>query len=399
MAILTSAGIESTSLNEYKTRLQIIFLSSLGADLDLAPQTVEGQLIGIFALSMSDIDDAVVQEYQQQNIFNAAGNQLDGFGATFGITRTAQSFSTAVVTVMGVPAAIIPAGSTARTTNGDLFQADAEIVIGPGGSSESTFSAIESGAIAIDANTLTQIVSVVTGWETIDNPLIGVLGEDEETDTAYRATYFQTLAKNAASTVEAISARVAALETVEAVFVKDNVKDINVTIQNVTLLPHSIAVVVSGGVAQEIGDAIYDSKPPGSNTAGADTGIQTEVIVDVPGSTVLTKSIFYYPVVFVTVEINVVIQQYEIVPDVEDLIKEAIVAYFDGTLTDTSEPIGIAESSYLSRLYTPINSVGGFEVLSLEQEVQGSGTPETVITPNLNEQLVVSTDSISVTIT
>ena len=404
MATLTNTGIVGTSLNAYKSAYGIAYKQALGDDLDTSPQTPQGQLIGIDALNSSQIDDSIVMTFNSLNIFNAAGNLLDAYANLFGIARIPATPSTVTASLTGVPTTAIPAGSRASTTNGDLFEAASEIVLDVGGVGSGIFRSVEVAPIQIDANTLTQIVDVVTGWETIDNPTAGVVGKPRETDLQLRTSYYNKLGQNALSTIDAIQSKVAASPQVVKAIVFENDTDANKTIQNVTLLPHSIAVVVNGGVAADIGKAIA-VKTVGANTKGQNPLLQTAV--DVPQNGGLTTiTLYYYPVEFVTLDINVTIQVYEQTTNVIATIKKRIIEYFDGTFkgcTDTdgsvqfdTSGITIAEPSYQSRLYTPVNSVTGFEVLTLTQEIQGSGTPQAVITPNLNQQLIVTEQSITV---
>ena len=70
MAIINDTGIISTSLNEYRILLQAAFRAALGADLDVSDETPQGQIIGIFAFNLSQLDDAIIQAFQQQYIYN-----------------------------------------------------------------------------------------------------------------------------------------------------------------------------------------------------------------------------------------------------------------------------------------------------------------------------------------
>ncbi|MEE9451366.1 MAG: baseplate J/gp47 family protein [Gammaproteobacteria bacterium] len=397
MAVITDTGITSTSLNEYKTQYETAFKNALGDDLDLDPQTPQGQMIGILALNSSVIDDALVLAFQQLNILDAAGNQLDAYGAQFDIERSSATRSKTIVTVTGVATTIIPQGSQAKTTNGDLFSATGNITIGGGGSGTGEFEAVDTGAIAIDANTLTQIVDVVSGWETIDNPSDGTLGEDRETDSEFRIDYFNKLQKNALSTTDAIRSNILSLDSVIDARVFENDTNNLVVKQDVGLLPHSIAVVVEGGIPQLIGQTIADTKTLGADTEGDDTNIQTEVTA-LTNEGLTSIQIFFYPVEFVLTNISVEVQEFTEVPDLVNRIKTAIIDYFNGTFSSSIPPIGISDTSFLSRLYTPINSIEGFDVVFLTQEIAGSGTPESAIIPSLNQRLIVALDSIFITL-
>lgn len=397
MATITDEGIESTSLATYKSNLETTFQNSLGNDLDLDAQTPQGQMIGILSVGFSQIDDSIVQLFQLLNIYNCAGQQIDGYGALFNVSREAATYSTVIATVTGVASTEIPAGSQAETTNGDLFEASANITIESGGTGSGEFQAVESGPIEIEANSLTQIITNVIGWETVNNADAGTEGENEEDDLVYLNRYFGEIYKNANGTVESVRAAVLAVDGVIACNVAENNTSENVTKQSVELLPHSIAVIVNGGDSQDIGDAIYDKKSDGCDTEGADTGLQTAVTVSTNDGN-YTITIYYYPVEFVSVTISIVIEQYDAVADTITQIKDAIIAYFDGTFSSDDDGIGIGDILYQSRLYTPINSVNGFDVVSLDQEITGSGTPQTIITPDLNQQLTVTSNTINVTI-
>ena len=50
MATLTAAGITPTDLTGYVERLEQALMNALGADLNLAPETPQGQLAGEFGL-------------------------------------------------------------------------------------------------------------------------------------------------------------------------------------------------------------------------------------------------------------------------------------------------------------------------------------------------------------
>jgi len=406
MATITSDGITGTTLAQYKTQLETAYKNSLGSDLDVSAQTPQGQLIGIDSLNFATLDASVVQLFNAMNILTATGALLDSFGAPFNIVRLPATSSVVTAQVTGVPATVIPSGSRAKTTSGNVFLASAPITLDPTGNGSGNFSSEQTGAIPIDASTLTQIVDVVPGWETINNSSAGTLGTAEQTDAAFLNSYYARINQNALSTLEAIRSSVLATQGVTATKVFDNTGSTNVIIQGVTLLPHSIAVIVEGGVAQDIGNAIA-VKTVGANTEGGNTAIQTAVIVPTNGGTD-DITIYYYPAELLTVSISMTIQLFSATSNVIGQIKSRIIEYFNGTFSSCTDAqgnsqfdssgINISEPSYESRLYTPINSVTGFEVTALSQEIQGSGTPQSVITPNLNQRLIVNENSISVTV-
>ena len=390
MPVITNSGIQSISLNEYREAFNDAYQEALGSDLSVEADSPQGQLIGIDALNASQIDDVIVQLFNALNIFSASGNQLDAFGILFGIPRLNATRSTVVATLTGVEGTIIPAGSQAKTTNNDIFVASDNITIPVGNSTSGNFIANEAGEIAIDANTLTQIVTPITGWETIDNSANGIPGTNEESDNVYRTRIFNTLAKNAAGIVASVEANVLALDGVESVNVKENDKNVNVIVQNVELLPHSIAVIVEvdsidPATNQEIAEAILN-KSLGCGTEGANTGIQTEVIV--PDRAL---PVYFYPVVGVPVQINVDITLLENPPsDPESAIKDALTSYF-------LDDVQVAQEVYDSQLICVISDLGGIAVTSLLTNKVGD-PPTNPTVPDLNERLTVDANDITVAI-
>jgi uncharacterized phage protein gp47/JayE len=400
MAIITNEGIFSTTLTEFKNSLETAFQLSIAGDLDIGSQTPAGQIIGILSLAFVVVDNQTVLEFQQLNIYAATGQQLDAFGATFEISRESETKSIIIATLTGVSGTIIPADSQAKNTDNKIFLLENDATLDLSGQAVANFIAEESGPIPIDAGTLTQIVTVIPGWETLSNSGQGEVGQDKESDLNYRNRYFQTLGKNALSTIEAIRSAILDIDDVVSAQVFDNDTAQNKIIQNVELLPHSIACVVEGSDTEntpEIGAEIERTKTVGAATAGANTGIQTAV--DVPTNGGLgTTIVYFYPVEFITVTIAVEIDLYDNTPDVTAQITTNLINYFNGTFSPDIPEIGIADASYRSRLYKPVLAVQGFDVTLLEQSLSPN-PPEEIITPDLNQRLIVTEDSITVTIT
>ena len=408
MAVLTPQGIQSTSEADYKSELETAFKTALGDDLDLDSQTPQGQIIGILSQNASDIDDNIVAQYNALNLNVASGDQLSAYGALFDISREAATPSVVTADLTGVPTTIIPAGSRAKTVDGDLFESVESIILDGTGIQSGTFRSVNTGSIRINAGTLTQIVDVVPGWETINNLLAGSIGQDAENDITYRLSYLTKLARNAVAIVESIRAAVASVTSVTAVQIGENRSDSTIVLQNIGLPSHSIAVIVQGGTAQEIGQAIFDHISEGCGTIGTNPSLQTPVVIST-NNNLLTETIYFYPVELVPLKIEIDVTLTDpTAGNVINTIKDRILEYFNGTFAGGTDSDGtpqfdtsgiqIAETSYLSRLYTPVNSVPGFEVLTMTQEIIGGSGSQDVITPDLNQRLTISVDDIGVTI-
>ena len=88
MARVTAQGIEPTTLQGYIEALEAAFRSALGQDLDLAPETPQSQLIGTLALTLTEMDEALVAVANGTSRNRALGAQLDDLGSLLGVERS-----------------------------------------------------------------------------------------------------------------------------------------------------------------------------------------------------------------------------------------------------------------------------------------------------------------------
>lgn len=130
--------------------------------------------------------------------------------------------------------------------------------------------ATQAGRIVIPQNTLTEIVTPVTGLDFIDNLVDGLTGSDLETDDELRQRRETDLAVIGAGTVASIRARLLRdIENVSAVSVFEN--DTMVTDAD-GRPPKSLHAIVTGGDDQEILDLLWLVKPAGIQTYGNTEG-------------------------------------------------------------------------------------------------------------------------------
>ena len=97
--------------------------------------------------------------------------------------------SRVTATVTGVAGTNLPAASRARTSDGDVFRTVADVALAPSPGVSVDMEAVDEGSVMAAAGTLTQIVTVVAGWETITNAAAAVLGIPRQDDPQYRRAY------------------------------------------------------------------------------------------------------------------------------------------------------------------------------------------------------------------
>ena len=167
MARVTAQGIEPTTLQGYIEALEAAFQSALGQDLDLAPETPAGQLVGTLALTLTEADEALVAVGNGMSRSRALGVQLDDLGSLLGIPRlegeaddeyrarygrlvarnargSAEAILAAVLSVEGVTDALIRENATAAevTEQGKTIGAHSICLVVDGGTDEAVAAAI-----------------------------------------------------------------------------------------------------------------------------------------------------------------------------------------------------------------------------------------------------------------
>jgi uncharacterized phage protein gp47/JayE len=121
---LTPEGFNTPRLADEKQALENAFIAEFG-DVNTDPQSVCGQLIGIFAKAYADLwenlDDVYLSEYPN----SASGISLDNVVQLNGITRLPATQTLVVATVSGLEGTYIPINSLASLpTTGDTFFAN-----------------------------------------------------------------------------------------------------------------------------------------------------------------------------------------------------------------------------------------------------------------------------------
>lgn len=124
----------------------------------------------------------------------------------------------------------------------------------------------ENGPNSAAVGELTDIVTLVPGWDTVNNLQVASLGRLLETDAELRQRYSSGVYQLGAGTLPAIQANLQSrILGVTSVKVFQNDSD---TTDGVGRPPHSIHVVAEGGLDSEIAAAIFQYKGAGIDTFG-----------------------------------------------------------------------------------------------------------------------------------
>lgn len=380
----TSDVLEAVQ-NEYKTLF--------GENLDLDPSTPQGMLIAAEVLARSNMLRSNANVANQINPNYAGGGFLDAICALTGLART-NSSPTVVegVELTGVPGAIIPSGSQARTTAGDLFRLVSGVVLNGSGEGTGTFQSVEKGPIGCDANALTTVVSAVLGWETVDNPDPGTLGSATQSDVQLRALRKQTLGKQGTSISEAIISAVRLVDGVESLSFLENIAATTEVIEGVSLAPHSVWVCVQGGTDADIGLALLESKSVGANWNGAES-----VAVTDPASGQEYTVLFDRPT-DIPIWVRVTAKQVTTITNPVNSVKDAILNWADNNV-ENIEGLLVGNSVSPFEIAAAISEqVAGLYVKLVEVSDDGATWQTTEYAIAIDELASITEGHISVTI-
>ena len=383
MAEIGTAGITPTDLTGYVELLETALQTAFGAGLSDDPETPQGQLAGVLSLTFAQVDELAVYVANGLNPALAQGRQLDDMGALFSIDRIAGERSSVTATLSGRGGTQIPGNSRVRTAQNSVFASDADALIPSSGSLDVLFRSVEAGPIRSDAGTLNQIVDVISGWTSVTNAADAVLGRDVETDSEYRLRYLGEVSVHEVGSLDAVRSRVLDVENVTHAIVRDNATAATVTIQGVDVAARSLIVVVLGGAAQDIAEAIDRTKGIGVQTVGTESE-------DVTIAGTVTTTIRFERVTAVPVTVAVSLAAGAGFPsDGLATIRANLLKFIDG--------LDIAEAIDERRILTPIQSVPGHTVSAVTVQIKQGGAA--LRSPDLNERFTLASADLTLTIT
>lgn len=248
----------------------------------------------------------------------------------------------------------------------------------------SIFYSEANDSILAPIGSLRTILTPVFGWTSINNELAAVVGSKYETDEELRERFKISKAVRASNMADSLYSRLIELESVQAVRVYENMTNAT-DLQG--LPPHSFMAMVRGGSNSDIGKIVWDNKPLGIASYG-------EVESTITDSQGRNRIVYFSRATDVAIKVKIVVTKTDNnFPDEGALyIREAVKAYLDEKAT-------FGEDVIYTRLFTPINTVPGHQVDSL-QIAKGAGAFGTSnIAINWNEYPVISDADIEVTVT
>lgn len=374
-----SSDIEESFISAYK--------EALGSNLNTEAGTPQGQLILNDTAMLTYAQNQAVGIANAYNVLTAKGSALDVVANFWGYYRKQATATVVSCTFTGTAGLVIPSGSLVSDGTNN-FQLLTSVTIDENGTATGQVQCTETGAVNVNNNSITTIVSVLSGWDTVTNNTSGITGYDKESDNQFRQritqNWFNVRARGA---LGAIWDNLAALDNVLSVYVAENPTNEDLTISNQTLVPHSVYIAVAGGSDDDIAETIYNQKTIGANTNGSSTVTYTDESTGLTMTYKIERVIASALYVQVTYASNT-----HTGADVETQIQNTLASWY------TSNPVGIGQYISGAMLGQAFDNFPYADILSIKIRQLGSVSNLWVdyISVNIDTMYTLTADSVVV---
>ena len=276
---LDNNGLQVSTVNELTEQLVSDFQAIYGTDVNLDQSSPDGQLLNIFAQAGVDIRELLTQIYNSFDPDNCSGRILDARCAINNVFRKGATWTEVpiditvdrTVTLQGLDENFNDPNATAYTIqdnvgNQFLLVSTQQLT---SGTTRVLFRAKEIGRVETSINTITIPVTVVLGVVSVNNPVVPTnIGENEESDYDLKIRRRQSVSIGSSGYLNGLLATVLQLDGVTDAALYENYT--GSTDENGTPA-HCMWLIVEGGSASDIADAIYRKKSYGCNMRGSKT--------------------------------------------------------------------------------------------------------------------------------
>ena len=382
-------------LESLTTKLQNISDPDTG-EYPFVNETADGLLMQFTSIIAEEIAICWEQAYLasvQCDPQNASGVALRGLVQINAINPSYGSYTQIPITLGGTAGTVVPEGARISSTDGSqVYQTTSATVIPNSGSITTTAVCTEVGPNDPAAGTIIQIQTPIFGWNYASNGAATSVGTNPDTDAQLHIKQSRATAATSYRQVDAIIAGIMNVPgvTFARLYVNNTTSTDARGIAGKTMAP-----VVVGGLDTDIAEVLRLKAGSLDNFQGNLTNpiVYTGDLGD-------TQTIdFYRPTevpIYISLDITVTDSAYY-PEDAETLIKQAIIAYAQ---YDQDGVAGFPPGAdvLISRLYTPINTVPGFKVNTIEIGTDPNILSGSDIAIDWNEIAKFDADNITITV-
>ena len=327
---IDSAGLHLETLNEIVADLETAFKNIYGQDINVDPNSPDGQMINIFAQAKIDMLDTIASVYNSFSPDVASGTVLDQRCAINGIIRNGATYTLTNITITADKIVTINGLDTAPDNPFTVqdgaetkfnLQQTATLAIG---ANVVQFRAEEIGLIATTIGSIVDVVTVTLGVVAVNNPDSALnTGVNEETDAELRIRRQASIAMQSVGFIPGTQSALKNIGGVIDAVVYENTTD-GVDVNLVP--PHSMWAIVDQGETSAIANVIYVKRNAGCGMKGD----ESFDILQVNGS---MFTVFFDRPTYENLYIEITVQSIDALHVIDgDFIKNSIYDNFSYTI-------------------------------------------------------------------
>ncbi|QDH85509.1 baseplate J-like protein [Proteus phage vB_PmiP_RS51pmB] len=371
MLTVTSKGIMTENLTDIIARLELKFKEIYGDDIDLSPDTPDGQVLGVFAQELANCNDVISFCVRMLNPYTATGRWLTDRALYAGLERRgAKHTYSNNVSIKGDGASLINTGSILVAQDQSRWE-----IMSITKNSDKDYSATirseQPGVLDLAADE-ELVPEIVVGITTVVTTEKSVGGTNEESDLELLTRFMKSHSINNFDDRAGVEAQVLSIDDVYQAVVYENFTS---QTDHRGVPAHSINVVVDGGADEDIAIAILKKKKGGCGLFGKE---EAEVFID--GA---TRKAYFDRAKNKEINVAVVVKRITPLTDIDqNAIKNSLAAL----------KFGIGEDVYANNLICSIPIPTGFVIQSVT--VDGGAS----VSVDFREIAVIRTEKVEVSI-
>ncbi len=362
---VTDAGFNRKRLPEILSDIESGTKEVFGQDLDVTPQSPNGQFNGLIASALSTLWELAENVYHSIDFTQASGERLDALLELLGLPpRRGAIYSGTQIDFLGSAGVTIPSGtSISSSSSATVLYTELAVIIDSSGEASVTASPIAEGAISVVANEMDLLTTPITGVTTVDNPnadVVGILVTPAETDAQIRQ---RLLGSSGGVSVTNSQLRMESiLRGLEGVI--ESVLYVNSTssVDARGIPAKSYALVIEGGDDIAIGNTLWLNHSAGIGTFGSTSAS----ITDAQG--ICHKMNFSRPrdaIALLQITVRYVDGRCGCQPQDVNGLKTLLIQLLNDNRQDCGG-FGIGQPLIRSRLYAAFSQVPGLEIVELK---------------------------------
>ena len=191
-------------------------------ELNTEAETPAGQVIDGQAALISEKDGEILHLGNSFNPETATGVAQDALAKIYFLERQVAEPTLVTCQCVGLQGTMIPYGAVVEDVNGYQYYNTTPQTIPASGTANCVFRNAEYGPIEVGANAVTRIITVIPGWDSVNNSAAGVTGRDMETQSEFEQRRRESVAKNSHGLAESVGGTVGNLSGVLACHIEQN---------------------------------------------------------------------------------------------------------------------------------------------------------------------------------